>query len=106
MRRPASPQVCRAPSGRLPTRQVVTEDRPRPARQVIPRPLRLFSIGPRRPCHYRAMSISPERSQPDTHGQLGSARDLARSPRRLVSGPLGLPLYRPDQAAKTSPHSS
>src|SRR5262245_2131815 len=68
--------------GRLPTRQVVTQDEPRRARRVIPQPPRPCTTSPRRPCHYRATSISPEGSPPDTHGQRASTRDLARSFRR------------------------
>jgi hypothetical protein len=44
-----------------------------------------------RPCHYRATSISPEQSPPDTHGQRLSARDLDCSLGQLVTGWLGLP---------------
>jgi hypothetical protein len=33
-----NPGACRAPNGRLLTRQVVAEGRPRPARLVVPQP--------------------------------------------------------------------
>jgi hypothetical protein len=42
----------------VPTRQVVTEDRPRPARQVAPQPRGLRAVWPRRPRQQHAISSS------------------------------------------------
>jgi hypothetical protein len=47
-------------------------------------------LGACRPCHYRATSISFERSPSGTHGQRLGVRDLAGSLSRLVAGSLGL----------------
>jgi hypothetical protein len=61
------------------------------------------TIGARRPCHYRATSISPEGSPADTHGQRGSARDLARPFRQDVAGSLELALQAGDRPARRGP---
>jgi hypothetical protein len=84
--------ACRAACGGLPTRLVVNEDRPHPAIQVILQPPRSCPIDPRRPCHYRATSISPEGSPPDSHGQRTDVCDLGCSLRRLVARPVELAL--------------
>jgi hypothetical protein len=53
---------CRAASGGLPSKQVVTEDEPHPARGPTTIAKRLAPLRPRRPCPQRAPSSSPQRT--------------------------------------------
>jgi hypothetical protein len=54
----------------LPTRQVVAEDRPRPARELMPTPRASNHVGPRRPCHSRATSDGQPWYRADNYGHM------------------------------------
>jgi hypothetical protein len=64
----------------LAKRQVVTSDRPHPTVEVEPDGSALCQSRPRRPCHYRAIHSSLDRSPADTDGQDHDGRDLRPSP--------------------------
>ena len=61
----------------LPTRQVVAEGGPRPARQVVPQPRGMHAVRPCRPCPPPAPSVGSQEAPTVNTGQ----------PRRPPSGP-------------------
>ena len=80
---------CRAPCGRLPTRQVVT------GTGLARRSSWRLAAGPyegrtRQPCHHRAIHSRPDRSPADTHGPCHGGRGLRRSPPDQVATILDL----------------
>ncbi len=74
------PFGCRAPFGRLPTRQVVTADRPHPARQVVPYPRGLRAVRSRgRALHVPRVALRSGRRRPTPVSRWGR-RPLTGSP--------------------------
>ena len=58
----------------------------------LPSPAGFEQRRPRRPCHYRAIRIGPDRFPADNHGQHRSGRGLRRSPFPKVTIPPDLAL--------------
>jgi hypothetical protein len=91
------PASCRAPCGRLPTRHVVVEDRPHPARKLVAIAARSSDVRPHWPCPRGARSIDSEGSSTVNSGPEGRPRaDRATTDRLKGHGHDGI-------AAKESP---